>query len=146
MGGHRLTSLADPVDPTDAVNLRTLQEFVRSSDTIGNTYTAGETISLHSVVMMNTDGNVYVADSSNVAHMDKIIGVAISNQIAGGSIPVVTIGTIAGFTGLIVGTEYFVSSGGALTITPPTSGFTQVMGIATSATEFLVNMRLPLGV
>ena len=146
MGGHRLTSLADPVDPTDAVNLRTLQEFVRSSDTIGNTYTAGETISLHSVVMMNTDGNVYVADSSNVAHMDKIIGVAISNQITGGSIPVVTIGTIAGFTGLIVGTEYFVSSGGALTITPPTSGFTQVMGIATSATEFLVNMRLPIGV
>lgn len=146
MGGHRLTSLADPVDPTDAVNLRTLQEFVRISDTIGNTYTAGEVISLHSVVMMSTDGMVYVADSSDLTHMDKILGVAITNQVAGGSVSVVTIGTIDGFSGLIVGTEYFVSSGGALTITPPTTGFTQVMGIATSATEFLVKMGMPMGV
>jgi hypothetical protein len=96
--------------------------------------------------MMSTDGMVYVADSSDLTHMDKILGVAITNQVAGGSVSVVTIGTIDGFSGLIVGTEYFVSSGGALTITPPTTGFTQVMGIATSATEFLVNMRLPLGV
>lgn len=146
MGGNNLTDIADPVNPTDAVNLRTLEEFVRSSDTIGNNYTAGEDLMLHRVVYIHTDGNVYEADSSDITQMNKIIGVTIDNTIADDSIPVVTIGTIDGFTGLNIGNEYFVSSSGALTHIPPTTGFTQVMGVAVSVTELLVNMQVPLGV
>lgn len=146
MGGNKLTNVADPVDPTDGVNLRTLEEFVRSSDTIGNNYTAGENIIIHRVVYMGTDGKVYVANSSDITQMNKIIGIAIENEVTDGSIPIVTIGTIDGFTGLNVGSEYFVSSSGALTHIPPTTGFTQVMGVAVSTTEFLVNMQVPIGV
>lgn len=146
MGGNKLTDLQDPTDPTDAVNLRTLQEYVRSSDTIGNNYTAGENISLHQVVIIGTDGLVYNADSSDLSHMDKVIGITTSNQITGGLIPVVTVGTIDGFTSLNTGIEYFVSSSGALTNIPPSTGFTQIIGTAINSTTFLVDLKIPIGV
>lgn len=146
MGGNNLTNLQDPTNPTDAVNLRTLEEFVRSSDTIGNNYIAGENLMLHRVVYINTDGKVYNADSSDISQMNKIIGITVENEVTNGIVPVVTIGTINGFTNLNIGNEYFISSSGALTNIPPTTGFTQIMGVAVSNTELLMNMQVPIGV
>jgi hypothetical protein len=51
-------------------------------------------------------------------------------------------GIQAGFSGLVQGKHVFLSLTGGLTNTPPTTGYLQIIGVATSPTEILVNVQI----
>jgi hypothetical protein len=148
MGNNKLTDLAPAENDFDAVNLAQVTTLIAEAATVTNisrSYTAGESIAAFKTVYMNTDGSIYIADTSDVTLMGKIIGITTESGTLGESINVTTVGIITEMSGLTTGSYYFFNSAGNLTTTVPTSGFTQIMGNAVSATEFLVNMQIPLG-
>jgi hypothetical protein len=94
-----------------------------------NNLLAGENIPAGRFVYSAIDGKIYIADSSNVAHIGKVIGVTSSAVLANSLVNVITSGT-ASISGLIEGLTYFLSLGGGLTYIPPTVGFVQKVGVS----------------
>lgn len=148
MGNNRLTNLAPGEDPFDAVNLSQVESLIQlATETlnINRTYIAGENISAYKVVYIHTDGMVYMANSSDVTQMGKIIGITTEAKLDGEEINVVTCGIVTGLNSLTIGGKYFFNTAGSLTTTIPTTGFTQIIGNAISSSIILVNMETPIG-
>jgi len=146
MGGHKLTNLGDAVEDTDAVNLGQVKELILSNNATGSMQTAGETINVFQPVYMHTDGLVYVAKSNDINLMGKVIGIATSTKNINELIRIINIGELSDVpTPLQIGLNYYISSTGYLTYIPPTTGFVQIMGIASSASDFILLMHPPIG-
>jgi hypothetical protein len=146
MGGHKLTNLGDAVEDTDAVNLGQVKELILSNNAAGSMQTAGETINVFQPVYMHTDGLVYVAKSNDINLMGKVIGIATSTKNINESIRIINIGELSDVpTPLQTGLNYYISSTGYLTYIPPTTGFVQIMGIASSTSDFILLMHPPIG-
>lgn len=146
MGGHKLTNLGNAVEDTDAVNLGQVKELILSNNAAGSMQTAGETINVFQPVYMHTDGLVYVAKSDDINLMGKVIGIATSTKNINESIRIINIGELSNVpTPLQTGLNYYISSTGYLTYIPPTTGFVQIMGIASSTSDFILLMHPPIG-
>lgn len=121
------------------------------SEQITATGTAGENISTSSApfaVSQNlNDGRYYKTNPSTSTAILDFRGFAIVSSTLGNSIVVQTSGIVSGFTGLSTGTEYYVVSTtpGALTTStgyvPNGTNFVQPVGVAVSATQFLIRPR-----
>lgn len=146
MGGNRLTDVADAQNDGDAVNYGQLINAISQVQNIGDTYTTATPITAFTVVSLGTDGLIYPADSSDQNVMDKVIGIVLESKVENVPVRVSHFGLISGFTGLQTGVPYFFDANGQLTVSTPTSGFTQVVGIAKSSTEFLFDLQIPIGV
>lgn len=146
MGGHKLINLGDAVEDTDAVNLGQVKELILSNNATGSMQTAGETINVFQPVYIHTDGLVYVAKSNDINLMGKVIGIATSTKNINELIRIINIGELSDVpTPLQTGLNYYISSTGYLTYIPPTTGFIQIMGIASSTSEFMLLMQPPIG-
>jgi len=83
------------------------------------------------------DSEIYACDANDTDAL-KFIGFAISNSTDGNDITFQTKGIVSGFTGLTVGSNYYVQDTvGTIGVTPSTSNIILV-GIAISATELMI--------
>jgi len=146
MGGNRLTDVKNSQEDGDAINYGQLVQALSQVQSIGETYTTAVPITAFTVVSIGLDGLIYPGDSSDQDVMNTIIGIAIESKVENSPIQVVQFGTISDLTGLLTGTPYFFDSNGQLTVSAPSSGFTQIVGMAKSSTELLFELQIPLGV
>ena len=106
------------------------------------TINAGETISVASnpqaVYVKATDGEVYLTDSDDANTMALFIGFCLTTGSDGNACTVQIKGIVAGFSGLTIGSGYYLSStAGAITVALSGSAPTEI-GIAISATQILI--------
>lgn len=110
----------------------------------GFTPNAGETINGETlpvpVYQSSADSEVYACDANDSAKL-RFIGFAISNSTNGNPITVTTNGIVGGFSGLTVGSIYYVQdTAGSIGTTPGTNKIP--VGVAISTTQILI-IKLP---
>ena len=103
-------------------------------------YTAGETLGGHRGVILSNSTAIY-ADSTILAHADKLIGINTDATLLGDIAYIRTSGELEGFTGLTINSKVYLQSNGVLTSTIPTTGFIQQVGIALTSTKILINIQ-----
>jgi hypothetical protein len=145
MGGNRIINLADPAEPTDAVNMRWVLNQLALQNIIGYNYRAGEHIFKGQAVYMGCDGRIYHATKNDKSLMYKVFGIASKDTNALDTCPVVSSGLVTVDQELIPGNYYFLNSDGFLTEMPPREGFIQVLGVALAPQQFLVKPMVPVG-
>ena len=135
-------------DNSDSVESINGQEgnVVLDFDTKTFTELAGENLSSHIALVMNPSGTALVhADSSDISHTDKIVGISITSALLGENIVVQKKGDItANFWNWNLVDSIYINSFGALTQVAPTSGFPQIVGIPLSPTS--MRMTITSGV
>lgn len=146
MGGNRLTDVKDGQNDGDAVNYGQLVQALSQVQSIGNTYTTAVPVTAFTIVSIGLDGLIYPGDSSDQSFINTIIGISIESKVENSPIQIIQFGTISNLTGLIAGTSYFFDSNGQLTVSAPSIGFTQIIGIAKSSSELLFELQIPIGV
>ncbi len=108
------------------------------------TGTAGVTIAANQVAYLSdgsnslTAGRWYLADSGKTSSsLTPIIGVALAG-IAAGSVGSFRLGgQLGGFSGLVAGAVYYVSTAGTVTLTPPPT-LARIVGQADTTTELIL--------
>jgi|LakMenEpi13Jul12_1017406.scaffolds.fasta_scaffold03745_2 hypothetical protein len=101
--------------------------------------------SLTALAVDPVSGKLIVASQDNIGIIGRVLGITKGASSAGSYVTIIgTGGQLDGFTGLIVGAKYYLSSNGQLTTTVPTIGFIQQMGVAMSTTMLAVNLGLPI--
>lgn len=109
------------------------------------TRTAAENISALYAVVSTTGDNVVVASPATPSHFGKVVGVATTAATAGQSVNIQR-ADIIDATGLTLtqGQPVFIGSDGLLSMTPPATGWWQIIGFATSTTQIDILIREPV--
>jgi hypothetical protein len=99
----------------------------------------------HRAVISNVDGTIDYADSSNVGHLGKVLGIIVQAVLEGEEVDVIR-GGLLEFEGWDwdVDMPVYLAENGLLTQNPATSGFSQIVGFAQSPTGLFVNLREPI--
>lgn len=99
----------------------------------------------HRAVISNEDGTLDYADSSNVGHLGKVLGIIIRATLQGERVDVIR-GGLLEFEGWSWDTDLpvYLATNGLLTQNPATTGFSQILGFAESPTGLFVNLREPI--
>ena len=109
--------------------------------------TAGEALAKgDAIYIKNSDGKIYKATKAATFAKANVIGLARDAvNSADDSVTIVVRGPCGGHTGLTIGSEYFLDTGGAITLTPPNGGglYSVQIGTAISATELDVHPVAP---
>jgi len=102
---------------------------------------AGENIGALRVIKNNSDYKGYIADSSDVAQINQILGISKTASVAGNSVRVIMSGKMedASWNWDVTKAIYF-DSNGQLTQTPPSSGFSLMVGVA--ITNKIINVEI----
>ena len=113
----------------------------------GNTITrdASTAIGGQRLVIGTSGGEVAYADSTNDAHLGKILGLSLNAANIGEEVEVLLFGYTE-FNGWSWNTTLpiYASSNGLLTQTPPTTGFSQIVATAETATRIYLRLREPI--
>ncbi|MCK5919386.1 MAG: hypothetical protein KAG66_00490 [Methylococcales bacterium] len=104
-------------------------------------YTSSETLNMYSPVIA-TGGLVAKADQSDLTHLGKVLGLALTSATAGGTVRVLQIGRVVNPTWSWLPGPIYLGVG-VLTQVPATNGILQVLAVAVSATEILVAVKQP---
>lgn len=108
------------------------QKFIRFSGTAGETVAEGQM-----ACIKDADGYVYKADS-DAATLRPAIGVIGKGGAAGDTVEIIVVGIVGGWSSLSEGAYGYLSeTAGAVTQSAPT--WAQKVGIAISATEYVIN-------
>ena len=92
-------------------------------------------VNAYKVVYQQPNGTIQHASASNQSN-SSVVGITLDSGVIGGSSRVVKFGNISNPSwNLTVGTRYYLSENGNLSITPATTGFVLEVGIAQKATE-----------
>jgi hypothetical protein len=95
-------------------------------------------------VFIETDGKAYVANNQTVAHAFRVVGVTETSVTSCTKTRIVNQGLSIGWTGLTPGQPYWLGTAGGITLTKPTTGFAQLVGIAApNGTELIVQLLPP---
>lgn len=98
----------------------------------------------YQVVALDGIGSVIAADPSNLAHANKVIGIALSTGVTGETVIVARQGSINCNAWILApGTPYFLGAGGQLTDVEPITGFVQPIGIAETTITFYLQLGTP---
>ena len=99
----------------------------------------------HRAVISNEDGTIDYADSSNVGHCGKVLGIIVRATLEGERVDVIR-GGLLEFEGwsFNVDLPVYLAENGLLTQNPATQGFSQILGFAESPTGLFVNLREPI--
>jgi LysM repeat protein len=120
-----------PTTTFDVVNMGALGNLV-ATGTAGTTITAGSLL-----VLSSTSSRLFLADSSVSTTAWAYVGVALSAATAGNSVSFARHGAIVGgFSGLSPGSKYYLSTGGAIALSPGTIPVS--VGIAYSTSTMLL--------
>ena len=105
------------------------------SGALTKTMTAASDLSAGDPVVVTGANTVARAGGSSA----NVVGLAASGAGAGSSVRVAIAGTVGGYSGLAVGSRYYVGGGGVVT-TSPGSGSATHVGIAVSSSELIVQI------
>jgi len=97
----------------------------------------GETIANGDALMIGTDGKIHKADASSQANCDRFVGIAIQSQASGENALYISSGFKTDYTGLAVGSVYYLSNTSGVISTSPGS-YTKRVGIAVSDNTMLI--------
>lgn len=84
------------------------------------------------------------ADSANLAHFGKVVGLAVSSTASGFSFPVVVTGEVTNPSWTWVAGNLIFLNGPGLANTPPGSGFSQKIGMAKNSVTVVVELGEPV--
>ena len=105
----------------------------------------GEILGGQRVVISGADGKLYTADSSDVSHIGKVLGITRQAYLAGVEGEVISGGTFEDPSFSFTPSEkLYFDAAGVLTHSIPTTGFVQVMGHAISSTKIFIAMKTPV--
>jgi hypothetical protein len=106
---------------------------------------ANDNLGGHRAVISNVDGTIDYADSSNLLHLGKVLGIIVQAVLEGEEVDVIR-GGLLEFEGWNwdVDLPVYLAENGLLTQNPATSGFSQIVGFAQSPTGLFVNLREPI--
>lgn len=90
------------------------------------------------VVAMEPGAGPVVADSSNLDHADRILGISL------GSGNMATSGELGALSGITPGDILYLNGTGTLATTPPSSGFQQKIAVAISPTSAILTPGLAI--
>jgi hypothetical protein len=115
------------------------------SDLFFLTRVANDDLGGHRAVISNEDGTIDYADSSNLNHLGKVLGVSVQSVLEGESVNVIR-GGLLEFEGWSwdVNLPVYLAQNGLLTQNPVSAGFSQIVGFAESPTGLFVNLREPI--
>lgn len=103
----------------------------------------GATVAIRDVAQLQADGFYDKADASAEATTKGKIGFVLGGGVITNADTLQTTGVLGGFTGLVVGTVYWLSeTAGLITATAPTATTTQLrkLGVGHSTTELNINI------
>jgi len=103
--------------------------------------TSGENIISLRAVRRMSDGLGYHADSATQSHATSVVGIATQSTSTGGSFTYTARGELTDPSWSWSDGEIFVGANGALTQTPPTSGFIMSVGHAIGSTSMFVDIN-----
>lgn len=112
----------------------------------GAVYAAAEPVSGHTVMAVDSTGQVFPASADTLSHALRLAGVSINAAATGDDVTVVGAGLVqhAGWA-FTPDAPVFLGLGGALVQSVPLGAvFTQVVGKAVSATRLLVQLQPPV--
>jgi len=104
---------------------------------------AGENINGGRAVVVQDD-LVYLFNPTNPLHYARIVGISKNSVLIGEDINIVMIGIITGLGGLVKDEPVYAVTGGELSNVPISLGISQIVGIALSENELLINQRIPI--
>lgn len=112
-----------------------------SSGGLVDTYIAGAVLGGDRVVMLN-GGLLYYYDPTVLANYGKIVGISKNAALVGETVKVTELGlhNNPGW-GLTPDSIYYATTAGNITITPPTTGITQVVGYSKDANSMVVTIK-----
>ena len=105
---------------------------------------AGVTISANTAVAV-VNGQVVPAQSGVTSQAGNVVGVAMNGVQAGGTVDIQQSGEMSlSSWAWVLGQTVFVGPNGPLTQTPPTSGFSQIVGVPLSTTSISIGLQAPI--
>lgn len=113
------------------------------SDAVIKTFTAGEAISGQTVVYCE-GGQIFEADTTNVSHFGKVVGVTTNAVAINNTISVVIFGEMVDASFSFTPGPIFFDVTGTPTNTVPTSGFSQQIGSACNTNSLFINIQVPI--
>ena len=106
-------------------------------------YTAGEAIGGDKVVVIKS-GEVFLFDPTDITHLGRVVGISANSAVLGDPVTIVTDNNQSTGLTLTDGAIYFGGASGTITTTAPTTDISQVIGIAISTSELLIDIRTPI--
>lgn len=105
---------------------------------------AGSTLSALLAVWEDADGRVRPLDASDEDHIDLLSGVTLTAADPGAPVNVQLAGAVDDAGWSWAPGRVFLGAAGALTQTPPISGFDVLIGIAVSPTRIVLRLQDPI--
>ncbi len=108
-----------------------------------DSYTVGTGgINAGQVVFITASNTIQAANSANQTHAGKVVGISLADGLVGDSVKVQKTGSITcSDWNLSPGQVYYLGSGGDLVTVVPTAGFVQKVGVAETATKFVLQIE-----
>lgn len=106
------------------------------------TKVAGETLGGHRMVVLDGAGDAYYADSTDLTHVDRVLGMTSGAASLGGSVGIQILGEIIEVSwSWTLNQPIFLSTSGQLTQTAPTTGFSLVVGFPITSTSMVLSIQ-----
>jgi len=107
--------------------------------------TAAVTLSGHRLVVLDQNNMATYASSNTLTTSQRVIGITTTSALVGEEVTIQTSGEVVEPTwNWDVSKMIYLGIGGYLTQTPPTSGFLLIVGVPSTPTSMIVNIRQPI--
>lgn len=110
----------------------------------GTTALAGESIGANYVIRIAADGAARRASAGDLSHFGFVLGFAFASADIGSQVAFVRRGFVEDSRWSWARGPVYVGNDGEITQTPPSSGFSQVAGIAVTPTKILADFEAPV--
>lgn len=141
------THFGRPPHPSEDLLLQKTIDYIKGiAGKNYDKYTVGPAgVKAYQVVMLLVDGTIAPADGTNVTHAGKVMGITLEDGLAGELVDVIRGGVVLnpGWT-LSPSEQYFVGAGGDITNIAPTTGFSQVLGLAETPIALYLAVEAPI--
>lgn len=108
-------------------------------------YVAATPIGGHRVVALNASAKVIYADNTQMGQFGAVLGISLGAANADASVDILRMGEIEEPSwSWLLGQPVFLGTNGLLTQTPPTTGFSLVVGFPVAPTRLFVSFREPV--
>lgn len=99
----------------------------------------------HRIVVPDSNGKAIYADNTISSHANKVLGMTTGAVAEGGTATVKTVGEITEVSwSWTLDTPVWLSANGLMTQTPPTTGFSLIIGFPISETKLFLDLREPI--
>ncbi len=108
-------------------------------------YPASIIIGGHRIVILNDLEKVEYADSTILSHANRIVGMSTGAAVTDANVTIQTYGEISEPSwNWILNTPIWLGVNGLMTQTPPTVGFSLIIGFPISSTKMFINFHEPI--